>query len=243
MLLVASPVVGEILLILLIIAAIGFLIYKIKATSGPDIIEEPNPEYLEQLSNARTAFVNELLEHLRLNFALPQEIHDNISITVVGEQMHRINVAYEDQVYNIVVRWDRDVTLYCFRNQDIACEVMVHTKKTFRMRYNIINWKAFAKFCKKTADRFFPTKDEIKIEPLIVAAKTVSEQVDDQQLLKMFFYAIKDYPWDGSKRTKRMAASNFVALMSYALKYHREELLEFLKQDATDKTNQTEDSL
>jgi hypothetical protein len=117
-----------------------FFIYIFRTLTPQDeIIEEPNPEYLNLITEGRNNFINELLEHLRLNLMLSEDAVKNCTSELVGVDINRFVVADGDRIITIIIKWNRSVSIHFFYNQDIAGEVVVNRQLTLKMRDNLVD--------------------------------------------------------------------------------------------------------
>lgn len=220
---------------LIIIAAmvlIAIIFIRKMTSESVEVYEEPNPEYLEQLAIGRTNFLNEVLEHLRLVFVLSDDEIKSAVVETVGDQIHRITVAAQDQIFTILLKWDKTMTISCFHNQKIKGQTLIWTRKTFRVSYNCVNWKKVDKFFYKTLDKFMAvgkSSEDFKI--LLTAALEVAQAVEDKTARELLYEVAIDFPFDGKKLKSRDAVRMYTSLLAYVVKYHKEEFVAYLNND------------
>ena len=229
---------GPIIIVGLIVI---FFIYIFRTLVPHDeIIEEPNPEYLNLITEGRNNFINELLEHLRLNLMLSEDAVKNCTSELVGVDINRFVVADGDRIITIIIKWNRSVSIHFFYNQDIAGEIVVNRHLTLKMRDNLVDWKKIAKFSNKIMDKYFPLADEEAFTSIVQTAKQVAEQVDEKAAREFLFSYLEETPWDGSKIHPKKALHEYTKLMAYVLKFHAEEFVAFLKANE-EKKEETQD--
>jgi hypothetical protein len=195
-----------------------------------DVIEEPNPDYLQEIGKGRQLLINEILEHLRLAFALTDDEIKNCSCELVREHTNRLTIASQDQIITILCVWGRKVVLSCYRNKNVDGVKLIYMKKSFKLKDNMINWKKFDRFAYKAVDKFMAVEEnEEDFKTLITSAAEVANEVNEDEAAEILFRVADNYPWTGKKLPKRFATRDYVGLIAYLLKFHQKEFLEYLK--------------
>lgn len=198
-----------------------------------DAIEEPNPEYLEEINKSRHLILTEIMEHLRVIFTLSNEDLKAATVELVSRGINRISIAAQDQLFTILVRWGKNFTLICYRNKNVEAETIVYRKRTFSLKNNCINWKKVDLFLAKTLDKFMEVNEtEEDFKDIVISATEVANTVNDEELLKLLFTAIDHYPWaKGHKLPPRIALKDYVVFLAYLLKHYQKEFVAHLSEN------------
>lgn len=194
-------------------------------------VEEPNPEYIEEIGKGRQLFINEILEHLRLVFTLSDDEIAHCSCELVREHTNRLTIASQDQIFTILCEWNKRVIVSCYRNKNVDGVKLIHVKKSFKLKDNMIDWKKFDAFLCKALDKFLEMQENSEdFKTLIQSAAEVAKEVDDKDAVLLLCTVAEHFPWTGKKMPPRLATKSYVALIGYLLKYHQQEFLEYLKE-------------
>lgn len=194
-------------------------------------VEEPNPEYMEEIGKGRQLLITEILEHLRLTFTLSEEEISNYSCELVRENTNRLTLASQDQIFTILCEWNKKITVSCYRNKNVDGVQLIYMKKSFKLKDNMIDWKKFDGFLFKALDKFMAMQENSEdFKTLIQSAAEVAKGVDDKDAVLLLCSVAEHFPWTGKKMPSHLATKDFVALIGYLLKYHQAEFLEYLKE-------------
>lgn len=195
-----------------------------------EVVEEPNPEYLQEIGKGRQILINEILEHLRLVFSLTDGEISNCSCELVRDHTNRLTIASQDQIFTILCEWGRKVVLSCYRNINVDGVKLIYMKKSFKLKDNMIDWKKFDTFAYKVVDEFMMAEDnEEDFKALIQSAAEVAKEVNEDEAAQILFRVTENFPWTGKKLPKRFATRDYVGLVAYLLKFHQKEFLEYIK--------------
>ena len=195
-----------------------------------ETIEEPNPEYMEEIGKSRHLVLGEIMEHLRVTFTLSDEELKAATAELVSEGINRVSIAAQDQLFTILIRWGKDFTIICYRNKNVEAEKIVYRKRTFSLKNNCINWKKVDLFLAKTLDKFMEVDEtEEDFKDIVMSAAEVANTVNEEEVLKLLFMVVDHYPWaKGHKLPSRIALKDYVAFLAYLLKYHPKEFIAHL---------------
>jgi hypothetical protein len=161
---------------------------------------------------------------------LSEDELSNYSCELVKQDVNRIVVATPDQIFTILCKWNRKVTITCFRNPNAAGFQITYLKKSFRVRNNIINWKKLDEFLYKTEGKFMALDDtEEDFTILIMATMEMAEETSDEVAKKMLFDVIGRFPWGSKKVPQRVTLKFYAGVLTYILKNYKEEFLEYQK--------------
>lgn len=207
-----------------------YALYKVNSNSVR-IIEEDNPEYLEQLAIGRTNFLNEIVDHLRIVFALTEEEVSSPVVEVVGDQIHRITLTSQDQIFTLLIKWNKTITITCYRNKEVKGKQLILCRKKFSIRYNCVNWKKIDAFLYDVLEKFIKiTNTDETFRDLLTAAIEVASSIDDNFARELLYTVAENYPWQGEKVKQRESVKAYTSLLAYILKFHREEFVEYMKE-------------
>ena len=225
----------EYLLVALIFVLIAKIIQSVVTMGQDEYIEEPNPEYLNQLTIARNNFVNELLEHLSVNLCFPKESVDNCVSELVAVDVNRFVMIDQDQIVTILIHWDRSVTISFFVNPELSGENVREMSKKFSLRRNMVSWKAISKFCNQVVNKCMPKIDDAEAtQEVIAAALVAAEKIDDARGKELLFRVAENYPWQGQARNPQVALEDYAMILTYVVKNYKQEFVEFLKNHQND---------
>ena len=195
-----------------------------------EVVEEPNPEYLQEIGKGRQVFTNEILEHLRLAFALTDDEISNCSCELVKENINRLTIASQDQIFTILCVWGRKIVLSCYRNKNVDGVKLIYMKKSFKLKDNMIDWKKFDTFAYKVVDKFMTAEENDEdFKALITSAAEVASAINEDEAAQILFRVADNFPWTGKRLPKRFATRDYVGLIAYLLKFHQKEFLEYVK--------------
>ena len=190
------------------------------------MVEEPNPEYIEEIGKGRQLFINEILEHLRLVFTLSEDEIANCSCELVREHTNRLTIASQDQIFTILCEWNKRVIVSCYRNKNVDGVKLIHMKKSFKLKDNMIDWKKFDAFLFKALNKFLEMQENSEdFKVLIQSAAEVAKEVDDKDAVLLLCTVAEHFPWTGKKMPPHLSTKSYVALIGYLLKYHQKEFL------------------
>lgn len=218
------------LLIIGVMVIIAIVFIRRMTSDQVEMIEEPNPEYLDQLAQGRTNFLNELLEHFKFAFVLTDEESQTPVVEVVGDQIHRVTLASQDQIFTILIDWDRSLTISCYRNKEIKGKELIWTRKKFALKQNCINWKKVDKYLYDTLEKFMAITEEDKaFKDILAAAVEVAKEVNDDYARELLYAVAENYPWTGKKMKQRDSIKYYTSLLAYIFKFHKEEFVQYIK--------------
>ena len=223
----------DIVLIIGLVLIFGILFYWIKRKEQEiEIMEEPNPEYLELIGTSRNNFVNELLEHYRVDFCLPtQDIVKDSSVDLVRENVNRIVTSVENYLITTLIYWGKKIKITVLV-LDPLTETSREFRLTLRLRDNSVRWHTLHQFGQKVDTKVFNSlKEEDRFKDLVIAAKEIAATTDKGVIIKFLFDVARAFPFEGQRQSPRVAAKQFAMLMSYILANHTEDYLEYLKEE------------
>lgn len=220
-----------IIIIVILLLLSLYILYK-TGKDSTQFIEEDNPEYLEQLAIGRTNFLNELLEHFKFTFTLTDEESQSPVVEVVGDHVHRVTLASQDQIFTILIAWDKSLTISCYRNKEIKGKELIWTRKKFALKQNCINWKKVDKYLYDTLEKFMAITEEDKaFKDILAAAVEVAKEVNDDYARELLYAVAENYPWTGKKMKQRDSIKYYTSLLSYIIKFHKEEFVQYINRE------------
>ena len=226
----AQMIIVGVCLILILVAIL--VTDRLQHRVETEVIEEDNPEYLELIAVSRNNFLNELLEHLRVDFYLPtKDIAKDTIVDLVRENVNRVVVNVDNYVITALIYWSRKVKINVMV-LDPVTEKSFNYNLTLRMRDNTVDWHKLHKLGQEVdAEIFSSMCEEDRFRDIVMAAKELAESSDAETLKNFLFEVSHNYPYNGEKVTPKVAAKQFAMLMSYILANYAEEYLKYLQED------------